>query len=223
MQSFFFLNNILLIKNIILFICLYLFIFYIYVFIYIYILYFIFLYFYLYNKLFKISDGKHLIKQNEKELHDLIDHSCFPVKESKSLWHEAFNHYFTVLEIEDNQKIDEKDSFQINYHYLVFMNAILPIFEHALRCLYVAVNQLKEIRFLTANTYEYYIIIDTIFNQDLLIDETVSSSKEFSGNEIDSSNVKNIMGLQSTELKSNLITKLMKPSYIVNTFKLTFI
>jgi len=104
-----------------------------------------------------------------------------------------------------------------DYDILIFLTTILPLFEHSLRCLYVAMNQLKEIRFLTANTYEYYIIIDTIFNEYLLIDDTADGANQIlQEDENGLSNVKNIMGLSLlSNLKRNQITQLFKPSYIV--------
>jgi len=107
------------------------------------------------------------------------------------------------------------------HYYLIFLNSILPLFEHSLRCLYVVANQLKETRYLTANTYEYYIIIDTIFNENLLIDETIESETLIKNEtETESANVKNIMGLQNSNLKPNNITKIFKPQFIMAIYDL---
>ncbi|ORX80491.1 hypothetical protein BCR32DRAFT_268860 [Anaeromyces robustus] len=183
------------------------------------------------NDQFIFNFDCNLFIKNEILIHNLIEHSFFPINESKILWHEAFHRYFEALKMNeliqknedtsnDNNSL-KKTTLYKSYNYLIFLNSILPLFEHSLRCLYVVANQLKEIRYLTANTYEYYIIIDTIFNENLLIDETVESENFIkSEEEMESANVKNIMGLQNTNLKPNNITKIFKPQFIMAIYDL---
>ncbi|ORX59841.1 hypothetical protein BCR36DRAFT_579288 [Piromyces finnis] len=170
------------------------------------------------NNQFVFNFDYELLYKNKSFIHNLIDESCFPIEESKTLWHEAFHYYFKIIKNDKLRIVENKEI--NNYNILLFLTAILPLFEHSLRCLYVAVNQLKENRYLTANTHEYYIIIDTIFNEFLLVDDYQNGKnqqKEISSkNDNGLSNVKNIMGLDLTsKIKQNKIIQLFKPSYIM--------